>query len=254
MDGEPIKAVAQLTKQALCFVFDRVTGEPVWPIVERPVPQSTVPGEQTALTQLIPTKPAPYDRQGLSEEDLIDFTPELKNEALEIVKEFDYGPLYTPPSVRGSIALPGLIGGSDWTGGAVHPGKGWIYIPSRTEAMVASVSKVEGAWSAYRGHRPSRLSGSQSLPITKPPYGRVTAIDLNTGEHVWTRTVGARPVNHPALRDLDLPPLGWPMRKFVLTTPTMSLLATEESDGGGFYVDPEAYLRAYDLEDGHSVG
>ena len=116
VDGQPRKIVAQLTKQAFCFVFDRITGEPVWPIVEKPVPQSQVPSEKTSPTQPFPTKPAAFERQGISEDDLIDFTPELREEAKAILAEYDYGPLYTPPTEKGVLSVPGQWGGADWAG------------------------------------------------------------------------------------------------------------------------------------------
>jgi quinoprotein glucose dehydrogenase len=114
--GRQIRAVAQITKTGFTFVFDRVTGKPVWPIVERPVPQSTIPGERLSPTQPFPSKPAPYELQGSIEDNLIDFTPELRQEALAILNKFDHGPLFTPPTERGTINLPGWGGGG--TGGA----------------------------------------------------------------------------------------------------------------------------------------
>jgi glucose dehydrogenase len=119
VDGRRVKAVAQVTKQAFVFVFDRVTGRPLWPIEERPVPQSKVPGEKTAATQPFPTRPAPVDQQGVRPEDVIDFTPELRRQALDILERYDWGPLYTPPSGRGTILVPGVAGGPSWSGAAV---------------------------------------------------------------------------------------------------------------------------------------
>ena len=132
VNGRAIKAVAQITKQVFTFVFDRVTGQPVWPIEERPVPQSRTPGEQTSLTQPFPTKPPPFDRQGVTIDDLIDFTPELRAAALDIVKHYVIGPLFTPPSIKGpgpddtkgTIQLPGSVGGADWQGAAFDPETG----------------------------------------------------------------------------------------------------------------------------------
>ncbi len=130
VNGRRIQAVSQVSKQGFVYVLDRVTGEPVWPIEERPVPQSNVAGEKTSHTQPFPTKPAPFDRQGLSPEDLIDFTPALREAALQIVKKYAYGPLFTPPSENGTIALPGALGGASWAGAAVDPAKGVLYVPS----------------------------------------------------------------------------------------------------------------------------
>src|SRR5205085_3819757 len=143
--GKRIKAVAQVTKQAFTYVFDRVTGAPVWPIVERPVPQSDVPGEQTAPTQPFPTKPAAFDRQGVTLDDLIDFTPELRAEAVKIASQYKLGPLYTPPIVagaggkKGTLVVPSGIGGANWQGGAVDPETGILYVGSMTTPTVAAL-------------------------------------------------------------------------------------------------------------------
>ena len=147
VDGREIRAVVQITKQAFAFVFDRVTGEPVWPIEERPVPQSSTPGEATSPTQPFPTKPPAFDRQGATIENLIDFTPELRAEALEIVERYTIGPMFTPPSVRGdgpdgnqgTIQLPGSQGGADIQGAAFDPETGYLYIPSITSPFVADI-------------------------------------------------------------------------------------------------------------------
>jgi len=254
VDGKPIKAVVQLTKQAFCFVFDRVTGEPVWPIVEQPVPPSTVPGEAASPTQPFPTKPAPLDRQDLTEEALIDFTPEIRRETLEILKHYDWGPLYTPPSERGLIKLPGSIGGVDWAGGAVNPETGWLYVPTKTrpERVLVSPARDPEAQEQFINHHPGDLAGYQGLPLTKPPYGRLTAIDLNSGEHEWVIPLGNGPIEHPLLRDLDLPPLGSNARQFVLATPTLLLVAAGRAEHGRGQ-DPERYLRAFDMEDGRLI-
>ncbi len=145
VDGQPIKAVAQITKTGFTFVFDRATGKPVWPIEERPVPQSTVPGERTSPTQPFPTKPAPYERQGSTEENLVDFTPEMLAEAKEILNEYDHGPLFTPPTERGTINLPGWAGGANWWGAAFDPDTGMFYIPSITAPIVVKLNKPDAA-------------------------------------------------------------------------------------------------------------
>ena len=260
VDGKPIKAVAQLTKQAFCFVFDRTSGEPVWPIHEQSVPASTVVGERASPTQPIPSKPLPYDRQGVTVDDLIDFTPELRRQAIEIIDRYDHGPLYTPPSERGAMMLPGPVGGSNWVGGALHPDKGWLYIPSFTLPAVSRVGKLTDpdAHSAYEGFGQDMLSGPEGLPLTKPPYGRVTAIDLNTGEHMWQVAVGKGPVDHPALRGLDLPPLGRETLRHVFATPTLLFVTSEpvmswRRYDHDYYIDPEVVLRAYNLDDGRLV-
>ena len=149
VDGKPIKAVVQLTKQAFAFVLDRATGRPVWPIEERPVPASDVPGERTARTQPFPTKPPAFDRQGVSVDDLIDFTPELRAEAIDLLKNYRIGPLFTPPSVRGdgpganrgTIQLPGSVGGADWQSGAFDPETGMLYVQSITGPFTADIIK-----------------------------------------------------------------------------------------------------------------
>jgi len=260
VDGELIKAVAQLTKQAFCFVFDRATGEPVWPIIEQPVPESTVPGERPSPTQPMPSKPAPYDRQGFTVDNLIDFTPELRQQAIEIIEQYDHGPLYTPPSERGAAMLPGPVGGSNWVGGALHPDSGWLYIPSFTLPGRAQVGKIDDvdAHNTYEAFGQSWIHGPEGLPLTKPPYGRLTAIDLNTGEHMWQVAVGEGPVDHPALNGLDLPPLGRETLRHVVATPTLLFVTGEPALSWrrydhDYYIDPEVVLRAYDLENGRLV-
>src|ERR1700677_1819709 len=121
VDGKPIKAVAQVTKQAFVYVFDRVTGVPVWPIEEQPVPASSVPGERASKTQPFPSKPAPIDIQGVRSDDLIDLTPDIHQDAIDIVAKYDHGPLFTPPSERGTIQVPGVAGGGNWAGAAIDP-------------------------------------------------------------------------------------------------------------------------------------
>jgi quinoprotein glucose dehydrogenase len=230
VDGKPVKAVAQVTKQGMCFVFDRRTGKPVWPIEERPVPQSNVPGEKSSPTQPFPTKPAPYERQGIKEEDLIDFTPELRKEALEIIKRYDHGPLYTPPSLRGTINLPGWAGGSNWQGAAFDPETGMLYIPSITSTIVVQLEKPKGKSDfTYERTMKARLDGPRGLPLVKPPYGRLTAIDLNTGERAWMVPLGRGPRDHPALKDVkDLPEkLGGAQRGHALATKALLFVGQE---------------------------
>ena len=264
IDGRARKIVAQVSKQAFCYVFDRITGEPIWPIVERSVPQSSVAGEKTSLTQPIPSKPAAFDRQGLSEENLIDFTPELRQQAQEMVAKFRYGPLYTPPSEEGTILVPGLLGGADWSGAAAHPGKGLLYVPSHTLPALVWVGRSDNpsAYSDYSAGTSEPFIGPQGLPITKPPYGRITAIDIQTGEHVWMSAVGRGPVDHPALAHLDLPDLGWANRSFAVATSTLLLVASQDPQslsnqrrGSRSAVGSQpAYLRAYDLDTGALIG
>ena len=260
VDGHERKVVAQLTKQAFCFVFDRVTGEPIWPIVEKPVPQSQVPSEPTSPTQPFPTKPAPFERQGLSEDDLIDFTPELREEAKAILAEYDYGPLYTPPTEKGVLSVPGQAGGADWAGGAADPRTGVLYVPSHMAITTVELHRVYDleAHSAFSARANERVVGPRGLPLVKPPYGSITAIDLNNGEHIWRTAVGAGPVNHPALNDLDLPDMGWDNRSFILATPNLLLATSQDSrnlaGGRNYFVDRDAYLRAYELSSGREIG
>jgi glucose dehydrogenase len=244
VDGRSIKAVVQVTKQGFAFVFDRVTGRPVWPIEERPVPQSKTPGEQTSPTQPFPTKPPPFERQGVTIDDLIDFTPELRAAALEIVKHYVIGPVFTPPSIKGSgpsdtkgtIQLPGSVGGADWQGAALDPETGILYVESITGPFVADI--VEGnqketnlAWvHGTREYPPAPLG----LPLLKPPYGRITAIDLNKGEHVWMVPNGDGPRDHPLLKNLNLPPLGNPGRSSPLATKTLLFVG----EGDSIMADP----------------
>ena len=288
VDGKKIKAVAQVTKQAFTFVFDRVTGRPVWPIEERPVPQSNVPGEKTSATQPFPTKPLPFDRQGITADDLIDFTPELKAEAMKIAAQYQTGPLYLPPIVRdtggklGSLILPHHTGGANWPGGAFDPETGILYVSSVTNpdslALVAADPKRSDmgyvATSGAPGGRPSdsppggmpRFSGGegparpnigpQGLPLVKPPWGRITAIDLNTGDRVWTIANGDAPEavkNHPAMKGIDLSNAGKPERSPLLATKTLLFGA----DGSGlFNAGPGAggkMFRAIDKKTGAIV-
>ena len=264
VDGAPVKALAQVSKQAFVYVLNRETGEPIWPIPERMAPLSDIPGEQTSATQPIPTRPAPFDYQGISEETLIDFTPELRAEALEILSPFRYGPLFMPPSVEGTVMLPGIVGGASWSGATYHPGLHTLYIPSLTLPFVAQVreSPVE--------HTPSVggsfvLLGPQGLPITKPPYSRITAIDLNTGNHLWMTPTGEGPTQHPALKDLNLGPLGHGRRSYAVATDTLLLVAQEgraafrspsaDSNGDTFILaNDDATLRAYNLRTGALLG
>ena len=231
VDGRPIKAVVQVTKQAFAYVFDRVTGEPVWPIVERAVGASDIPGERSSPTQPFPTRPAAFDLQGISVDDLIDFTPELHAEALEIVSQYRMGPLFTPPALadapdgtKGLIQLPGQGGGANWEGGAVDAVNRVLYIPSITRPILrglfndpdqSDMGYIDARW---------RLGGPQGLPLIKPPWGRVTAIDLNTGEHLWMVPNADTPEyvrSHPALAGVEIPPTGQSSRGGAIVTETL---------------------------------
>ncbi len=229
VDGREIKAVAQITKQGFTFVLDRVTGEPVWPIEERPVPQSDIPGERLSPTQPFPTKPAPFETQGVTEEDLIDLTPELHAEAKELLKQYHWGPLFTPPTLKGTINLPGWGGGGNWGGAAFDPESSILYVPSIKHAIRVELGQPNPNRSnmAYMRQGEYSVDGPQGLPLFKPPWSSVTAIDLNKGEHVWRVTLGEGPRDHPALKDLDLPPLGTIARGYPLATKTLLFIAQE---------------------------
>jgi glucose dehydrogenase len=251
VNGRRIQAVMQPNKNGFLYVLNRVTGEPVWPIVERPVPGSLVPGEQASATQPIPTKPPAFDRQGITEDDLIDFTPELRKQALEYVKPFVLGPLYTPPSIRsdeadgkkGTLTIPGAWGAGNWHTGAFDPETGMYYAVSLTLPGVRAVVSTTGNGTAtmdYAGPGPSQQTNApsfvqglgpqvQGLPIVKPPYGRITAFNLNSGDQVFMVANGDGPRDHPLLKDLHLPPLGVPNRPAPLVTKTL-LFIGEGSD------------------------
>ena len=296
VNGRRIKAVMQPNKTAFLYVFDRVTGEPVWPIEERPVPQSTVPGEQSWPTQPFPTRPPPFDQQGLTEDDLIDFTPALRAEALAVARQYVIGPLFTPPSLvteskKGTIVVPGTWGAGNWNTPSFDPETGVFYAASITIPYINDLEKpadpkatmpyalkqigpppptqpanngaVQGSFGPtspaqearsermQRAHEPTLSSG---LPITKPPYGRITALDLNRGTQLWMVANGDGPRHHPLLKDLNLPPLGTPGRAAPLITKTL-LFIGEGSDaipgvpigGGG------RKFRAYDKGTGKVV-
>ena len=256
VDGEPIQAVAQITKQAWVYTFDRVTGEPVWPIEERPVPSSDVPGEVTAPTQPFPMKPLAFDRQGFGEDDLIDFTSALRAEALEGIKIFRTGPMYTPPSLgeapdgtRGTLLLPSPVGGANWEGGTYDPETGMLYIGSFTNPSVfALTAEPELSDIRFIAGGGGELPWLNGLPIVKPPWGRITAIDMHTGEHAWMIPNGPTPdevANNTALAGLEIPPTGRATRAMLLATKTL-LFGT---DGWG----GTPTLRAYDKATGEEI-
>ena len=309
VNGRPIKAVAQPTKQAWVYMFDRVTGQAIWPIEERPVPQSDVPGEKTSPTQPFVTKPPAFDRQGVSVDDLIDFTPELRAEALKLVSKYKIGPIFTPPVASkwegplATLMMPTSTGGANWQGGAVDPETKILYVFSNTgitqlglitapdrskmnyiqgiarnpaqpptpasgggTAPAAAVGGAAPAAAAAGAPAAPAAGGGgegggpgltvQGLPLVKPPYGRITAIDLNKGEIVWQIAHGETPdniKNHPALKGLDIPRTGRQGRIGVLVTKTL-VIAGE----GGFFTTPSgprgAMLRAYDKANGLELG
>ncbi len=212
VDGRTIDAVAVVAKTGFTYVFDRVTGEPVWPIEDRPVAASDVPGERLARTQPYPTKPAPFGRQGFTVDDLVDFTPAIRAEALELVKSFRIGPIFTPPSLQGTLLMPGVWGAANWGGAAFDSTSSILYVYGINWPHVFKLRKPDPdeADADYVGDVAGTLLLEGGIPIHKPPYTTLTAIDMSTGDHVWQIPFGDAPEirNHPMLRDLDLPPLG----------------------------------------------
>ena len=269
VDGREIKAIAQPTKQSWLYVFDRVTGEPVWPIEEQPVDPSDVPGELLAPTQPFPTRPPAYDRQGVSLDDLVDFTPEIKRRAEEVVARFRIGPIFTPPSVAtpdgtlGTLMLPSTGGGINWPGGSFDPETGIAYLYSTTVVSALGLfndpeqSDMNFIRGTPRGVNPALAAlNVDGIPLIKPPWGRITAIDLNKGEILWQVAHGDTPDyirNHPLLDGVDIPRTGRVGRVGTVVTKTLVIagepeMATTETGERG------AMLRAYDKSSGAEVG
>jgi quinoprotein glucose dehydrogenase len=259
VDGKRIPAVVQLTKQAFAYVFDRRTGVPVWPMPERPVTQTDVPGEWTAKTQPIPSKPPAFDLQGVTHDDLIDFTPELRAEAIKAIANFRIGPIYTPGSLvvengnRGTIVAPGLGGGANWWSGAADPETGFVYVGSQTSPGLIGLTKNNPAPGTPNAVDSDYLMGGgipsvQGLRIWKPPYGRITAYNMNRGEIAWMIPNGDTPENvrnNPALKGITIPKTGSPSFAGLLVTKTM-LFAGEGSGG-------QAVFHAYDKATGAEI-
>jgi quinoprotein glucose dehydrogenase len=296
MGGRTIKALAQPTKSAFLFVLNRETGEPIWPIEERPVPQSDSPFEKTSPTQPFPTWPQPFDRQGFSADVLNDLTPALRAEAENVMAQYHIGPLYTPPAVDvpggplGTLMLPADVGGANWPGGSFDPETNRLYIHSHTAVFTlrnipadlepfdpspAGRSAAPAAASppppqGGLGPRPGGLGPQPGLgaprggtflqgtvPLIKPPYDRITAYDMNTGEMLWQKPHSTTPDNirlNPALAGLDVARLGAYGRIFIGTLTTKTLVIAGEGDvhtnAAGETV---ALLRAYDKETGADV-
>jgi quinoprotein glucose dehydrogenase len=278
VDGKPIRALAQPTKQAFLYVFDRVTGKPVWPIEERPVPKGDTPGEWYSPTQPFPSKPPAYDIQGITPDHLIDWTPELHAEAIKLISKYEIGPIFTPPVVSkadgpiGTITLPGLEGGTNWPGGAYDPETHRLYVFSQTMTSVVGLVAPDPSVSdmnfvrGLAGQGP-QLSSNRTedgfgglsvhgLPIVKPPYGRITAINMDRGEIVWQIAHGETPDsirNNPALQGLNIPRTGRPGLLGPLVTKTLVICGE-----AGFFTTPSgehgAMLRAYDKSTGKEVG
>jgi quinoprotein glucose dehydrogenase len=258
VDGKPIKAVVQMGKMPYAWVFDRTNGRPVWPIPDVAVPQTDVPTEWTPATQPIPTKPPPFDVIGIRTDDLIDFTPALRQEALEAIKGYRLGGVYAPPSLvepngnKGTIVAPGFGGGANWATGAADPETGFVYVGSVTRPFVAGVVKTDPPdpnRAAYTAGRGGPVPSVQGLPLLKPPYGRITGYDMNRGEIAWQVPNGGTPPNiSAALAKLGLtnvPPTGYPAVAGLLVTRTL-LFGTEGSGG-------RPLLHAYDKRTGENL-
>jgi quinoprotein glucose dehydrogenase len=270
VDGKPIKAVAVPTKQSMLYVFDRITGEPVWPIVEKPVPQSTVPGEKTWPTQPFPTKPPAYARNFLSKEDVIDFTPELRAEALKLLEKYKWEESLFSPAVAGDIngilgavQIGNTLGGTNWPGGGYDPESQVVFVQAANSGVSAySVMKrPELGDGEYVSGVAGRQGGGgglnvQNLPIVKPPYGVLAAIDLQRGDLKWQVPHGETPDNirnHPLLKGMTLPRTGQNGSQGLLVTKSLVVIGdrqitTPPGRGRG------AMLRAYDKETGKEVG
>jgi quinoprotein glucose dehydrogenase len=259
VNGQPVKALAQISKQGFTYVFNRETGEPIWPIEERPVATDTnVPGEVPSPTQPFPTKPEPFEYQGAEIDDLVDFTPEIRQMAVDAVAGYRLGPIFTPPTWDGTIQRPSSGGGANWSGAGFDPETGILYVPSANAYSVMQYREAlsnEGATLDVverRGETRTRPQMPQGLPLFKPPYSRMTAIDLNTGDHVWMKPMGDgdRIRNHQLLRDLNLPPLGGDSsRAGPLVTPDFLLFALTT---GGTNNGPR--LVAFDKATGNELG
>ena len=258
VNGRPVKAVVQMGKMALAYVLDRTNGQPVWPIPDVPVAQTDVPTEWTAATQPIPTKPPPFDVVGIKDDDLINFTPALREEAKQAMQGYRVGGPFAPPSLvvpsvnRGTIVAPGFGGGANWQSGASDPETGFVYIGSITRPFVAGVVKTDppdSTKAAYTAGRGGQVPNVRDLPLLKPPYGRITAYDMNKGEIAWQVPNGGTPDNIKeafARAGLtNVAPTGFPSQAGLLVTKT--LLFGGEGSGG------RALLHAYDKKTGDNL-
>jgi quinoprotein glucose dehydrogenase len=253
INGKTVPIVAQATKQSFVYTFNRETGEPIWPIEEVEVPKSLVPGEKLSKTQPFPTRPAPFDIQGLTEDDLIDFTPELRQRAIDALEKFQTGPLFNPPLHRdndfgktAALWCPGDIGGVNIDAPvSADPESGVLFVPSRTHCSTRIIAPGEerdaiidlptGTTIAdYAVLRATGVRGPDGLSIYKPPYSRITAIDMNTGEHLWMIPTGETPdivLNHPDLQDMDIPNTGVMIPAPIVVTRTLLMYTSLQSDG-----------------------
>jgi quinoprotein glucose dehydrogenase len=262
VEGRPIRSVVQMGKQSLTYVFDRTNGEPVWPMPETPVKQTDVPGEWTAKTQPIPSKPPAFDLTGIKESDLIDFTPALRQEAIAALKASNlrYGEIFMPPSLGnasdGSRGTVTMLGGANWWGGRADPETGFVYVASSPSPYVNALRQNTPAPNAAANTAlppPDYVSGGgaqfptvQNLRLLKPPYGRITAYDMNKGEIAWMIANGDTPANvknHPALQGLTIPKTGSPRAVGLLVTRTL-LFAGDGTN---------PLLHAYDKKTGADI-
>ena len=295
INGRPVKAVSIMGKQAMVYVFDRATGAPVWPIEERPVPRGDVPGETYSPTQPFPVKPPPYDHQGVTGDNLIDFTPALRAEAVQLMSLYRMGPLFTPPVVSragGPLASFRSSGGTNWPGGAFDPEMQILYVPSYTSLVpvglmeppsrefsdvryvlgnaltgvryITGPGENAGADAAPppQGSREGGGDGGgtsptpQGLPYLKPPYGRITAIDMKTAEFLWQVPHGETPDfvrNHPALKGVSIPRTGQAGAVGTLVTKTLVIAGDPQATTAPGRARG-AMLRAYDKLTGKDVG
>jgi quinoprotein glucose dehydrogenase len=261
IDGVETPIVVQTTKQNFAYVFNRVTGEPIWPIEDKPVPVSDVPGEKLATTQPFPTKPAAYGMQGLTHDDLIDYTPELRAKAIEALKDHKIGPLFNPPlhrdndqGYRAAYWCPGDGGGTNIDGPTVaDPETGILYVSSHKACSSRIIVKGEerdpnieaptgATFSDWASLRSDQVRGPDNLPMFKPPYSEITAIDMNSGEHLWQIPIGETPdrvLNHPDLQGMDIPTTGTGRNAAMTVTKTLFMYTSAASDGTPmlFFVD-----------------
>ena len=259
VEGREIPAVAQITKQGLTFVFDRRTGEPVWPIDEVAVAQSQVPGEQTAATQPIPSLPESFGRTGVTEDHLNDLTPEIHAEAQRIVSGYTLGPLYTPPTLvsegnGGTLVLPGSVGGANWQGAVADPETGLMYVSYAVSPEVVGLISDPDRSSMRYVLQDAMLTGPFDLPLLKPPWGWISALDMNTGELLWQRPNSRTPDEiqaHPQLAGLDIPDTGNDDRSALLVTKTLLF----SGEGAGMYGARwgGTLFRAHDKRSGEIV-
>jgi quinoprotein glucose dehydrogenase len=255
LDGRKVKAVAAITKQGFTYVFDRATGKPIWPIIERPVPQSDVPGEKTSPTQPFPTKPPAFEKQGTSLDDVIDYTPALKEAALKLMSGYKLGPLFTPPIVadsngkKGTLLSPSHVGGANWQGGAFDPETGILYVASvnnpdslslkPADPAKSDVGFIGGGGPTFAARSTGNFDpeastttrpniGPEGLPLVKGPWGSVVAIDLNKAEIAWKAPNGETPdyiKQHPLMKGVNLGRMGKPSRAPLMVTKTLLISA-----------------------------